>query len=304
MTSDTSRHLLRIAGATVCTPDLDRAQREYAEWLGYDTVESGRIEAALADAWHAPAMAGRRFAVLQPRSRADVFIRLVEADPVPGFRPMTCFGWNAIEIIVDDVFALHRRLLESPFAVIGEPQPLTGFPSIIAMQVHGFSGEILYLTMESGDRSASLLPLPGAPVGRIFIAVIAGPDLDDLRDRYATRFALDPRPTSFSPIAILQQAQHLPDDHAFPLTILMLRDHGNLIELDGYDAAALPDGGIRPRLPGQLPPGIALFSFHADDLDARAGGEPIGRFAGQFYAGGRSVTLLGPTDELIELIGA
>ena len=52
---------------------------------------------------------------------ADVFVRLVESPGVPGYRPLTTFGWNAFEIIVDDVFRLAKEIRSAPFEVIGEP---------------------------------------------------------------------------------------------------------------------------------------------------------------------------------------
>ena len=86
----------------------------------------------------------------------DVHIRAIETAGVPGYRPLTTYGWNACEIIVDDVYAIAKRLTRSPFKILAGPTSLQFMPSIHAMQLAGPAGECLYLTMESGDRAKSI----------------------------------------------------------------------------------------------------------------------------------------------------
>jgi len=185
--------LHRIKMATVNVPDMEQWSALYKEWLDYQVVEQGEVPAALAASWGAPASAGQRYAVMAPASGTDVFIRAVEGDRVPGYRAMTTWGWNAIEIIIDDIDVLYAKLKDSPFEFVGLPASLGArYPTIHAMQVKGPAEEVLYLTTETGDRSTSPLPLPGGLVDRPFIMVVAGPDIEAMRDWWTSSFNLPP----------------------------------------------------------------------------------------------------------------
>ena len=98
--------LRRIKMATVSVPDVAQWAALYKEWLDYQVVEEGEVPQALAASWGAPGSAGKRYALMAPASGTDVYIRAVEADPVPGYKAMTTFGWNSVEIIIDDVLSL------------------------------------------------------------------------------------------------------------------------------------------------------------------------------------------------------
>jgi hypothetical protein len=105
---------------------------------------------------------------------------------------------------------------------------------------------------------------------------------------------------SGSTIDIIQQAQALPPDHPFPLSLLAMADKGNFLELDGYPSPT----GPRPRHHGQLPPGVAMASFTVKSLDklkvqflaAPASHKDLG------YDGRRAACVVGPGGEIIELI--
>ena len=114
---------------------------------------------------------------LQPASGAEVFLRFVEGDPVPGYRPIRTYGWAAIELCVTDVEAVNARMLQSPFEVIGPPKPLDGFATIKPMQVRGADQETVYLTEILVDGPSHGLPSPQSLIDRPFIMVLACPDL-------------------------------------------------------------------------------------------------------------------------------
>ena len=303
-TTFTNPALLRIAVTTTATPDIAESERSYSDWLGYRVVQRGRIDESLAASWGTPAAASARFSILAAEGEREVFARLVETPAVPGYRPLTTFGWNAFEIIVDDVTALADRLVGGPFQVIGPARALQFMPSIIAMQVAGPAGECLYFTMESGDREASILPEPSGFVGRTFIVVVAGPDFHSMLRWYVDLFELRERPVRQSRVHVVQQAQGLSADETIELSAIGMRERGNLIELDGYPAGEGRVAGPRPRAPGHLPPGNSMVSFEVDDLDryrALALTPPKAR-QGPVYGGRRACTLLGPAGELVELI--
>ncbi len=305
-TSFTDPKLLRIVATTASVPDLEAAEACYAQFLEYQVVARRTVGAALAQAWGAPATAGQRCSTLRAAGERDTFVRLVEAPAVAGYRPLTSFGWNAFEIIVDDVPTLAARLAGSPFEIIGKPKPLQFMPSIVAMQAIGPGGECLYFTMESGDRETSILPPPSGFVGRTFIVVSGGPDFTAMLRWYVDRFALRERPVRRSKVDILQRAQGLSAEHEIELSAIGMRERGNLLELDGYPHGAGRIAGPRLRHAGMLPPGNALVSLEVEDLDAFAALAiaPPAAHPEPIYRDRRACTLLGPAGELLELIEA
>jgi hypothetical protein len=293
--------LHRIKMATVNVPDVGQWSALYKEWLDYQVVEQGEVPAALAASWGAPSSASQRYVVMAPASGTDVFIRAVEGDRVPGYRAMTTWGWNAIEIIIDDIDALYAKLKDSPFEFIGLPASLGArYPSIHAMQVKGPGEEVLYLTTETGDRSTSPLPLPGGLVDRPFIMVVAGPDIEAMRDWWTSSFNLLPQTINPSLGKLARNAQNTVTDAVFTISLVYLQQHGNILQLDGYPATTTS----RPRAPGQLPPGVAMTSFDVADLDTLNLpyiAPPI-RIDGAVYEGRRVATTIAPGGALVELI--
>lgn len=294
------RQLSRIKMATVATSDVAAFSAWYTEWLAYELREAGSVSAAMGRSWGAPHSVGRPYVLLSPASEPDVHIRAVQSDAVDGYEPATTYGWNAFEIIIDDLDAVYEQMQPSPFRIIGHPRPLNAVPSIHAMQVVGPGEEILYLTTETGDRSKSNLPLPGGLISRLFIVVLGGPDIVELRDWYADTFRLPKNPIRASRGQIVQRAWGNPPGGTHPITLLRLREHGNSIELNGYTGGK----GVRPKPDGQLPPGNAMVTFSVDDLDAFGLDfiSPPAVLDGEAYGGRRSATFIGPAGELTELI--
>jgi hypothetical protein len=291
----------RIKMATTAAPDLGSVEQWYGDWLGYRVVERGQVAQALAASWGAPAATGKPFIVMQPESGADVFIRAVQNDALPGYKPLTTFGWNAWEIIIEDVYALNERLRQSPFEIIGPPASIgSDYPTIHAMQVIGPARECLYLTCETGPKAESLLPDAGSFVGRNFIFVMSGPGTTGIHDFYTSHFDIEPQPERATQIAIIARANGLPEDRPMHMTFVALAQAGNFLEIDGYPECATP----RPRNPGQLPPGNAIGSFSVrslDDLDLEFIAPPV-RDESIAYGGCRSACFIGPAGEITELV--
>ena len=303
-TTFTDPALLRIALTTTATPDLDASEAAYRDYLGYRVVERGTVAQSLAESWNAPAAAGSRTITMAAEGEDDVFARLIEVPAPAGYLPLTSFGWNAFEIIVDDVDGLATRLEGSPFTVIGEPAPLQFMPSIKAMQVTGPGNECLYFTMESGDRETSILPPPSGFVGRTFIVVAGGPNFEAMLRFYVDTFQLRERPVRQSKVGVLQRAQGLDSDQAIPLSAIGMAERGNLLELDGYPHGPGLIAKARPRATGNLPPGNALASFEVADLEPyvdRAFAPPEARTEAAYF-GRWACSFLGPGGELVELI--
>ena len=292
--------LKRIKIATIAVPDVDETTTNYKKWLGYSVIEKGKVSTQHAALWGTPVMVGRRYVVMRPASKVDVYIRAVEIDRVANYRPMTTWGWSAIEIIVDHPEKLHVTFGKSPFHIVGKPRYLSGYPTICAFQVKGPGNEILYLTADMGKPGTGLLPKAGATVGRPFIMVLASGQAEKVRNWYCDTFKMKRNAINGNPVDIIQHAQALPPDHPFPLTVVSLAEHGNLIEMDGYPA----NTGPRPQHHGQLPPGVAMTSFGVKSIEAFKLNwlSTPSAIKGVGYEGRRAACVVGPAGELIELI--
>ena len=237
------------------------------------------------------------------QSGDDVYIRAAEIDPVPGYKPLTTYGWGSFELVIEDVYALNERLLKGPFQIIGPPQSIgPDYPTIHAMQVVGPSQEVLYLTCDIGDPAKSLLPRAGAAVGRDFIMVLSGlADVSIAHDFYVEKFHMEPGEPRQTAVGIIADALGLPEGEGLWMTFIPFRHAANFLEIDGYPS---PAAKPRPVNEGQLPPGCALASFGVEalsDIDVEWLG-PAAVEASMNYAGKPSAALRGPAGEIIELI--
>ncbi|MEA1648064.1 hypothetical protein UAJ10_03395 [Nitrospirillum sp. BR 11164] len=293
MTDGAAPLLGTIRAVTHVVPDLAVIRAVYGTFLGYQPVAEGALPADAAAAWGAPAMAGRRYLTLAPACGTPVWLRFVESPTAAGWRALTTHGWNATEIVVQDVDALAVQLEGSPFQIIGPPKSLQRFPMIRAMQVLGPAGECLYLT-QVGPGSGLDLARAAAFVGRVFIVVAGGPDLAAMFATYAG-FANTIDPPVSTRVQVISWANGLPPEmeHAHGLVKL---PSGTLVELDAYPTVTRP----RATAAGELPPGMAMVSFSIDD--ARAFGDRPTHVA-LLPGGGASTCFRGAAGEWIELVG-
>lgn len=286
--------------ATHVVSDVDAAVERYSRELDYTLVESGAVPADLAEAWGAPASTGRRFVVMQPSSGSPVFLRFIEGDDVPDYLPIRTYGWAAIEICVQDVEEVNRRMLASKtFEVIGPPKPLDGFPTVKPMQVRGPDKETVYLTEIRVDDPASGLPKPKSLIDRPFILVLACPDLEKTAKWLADVFALEVSAPVAIRYSMISLAFNLPEDDKHALVTVKWEGQ-TFLEADQY-----PEGTtVRPSHPGALPPGVSIVSMAYPDL-ARLEGHwaspPVVR-EGPLYAGARVGVLKTPEGALLEVI--
>lgn len=288
--------ITRIKMATVGAPDVKKVEELYTKWLGFNVFERGKVSEAMALSWGTPKMTGRDYVSMSSAGSPDVRYRVIQVDAVPGYKGMTTWGWNAIEIICEHPDKVYEKLKDSPFRHVGGPAFISGGKSTIkAVQFAGPAEEILYFTAETGDSSKSMLPAAKSFVDRPFIMVLAGPDAEVLCSFYMDVFKMQgymPRETT---IDIIAKAQGLPPDYSYALGLVRARERGNSIEIDRYPPAAKQ----RPRADGQLPPGVAMATFSVDDLDA-INVKYITPPA-KLYGPMRAATIVGPTGELVEL---
>jgi len=294
MTAECSRSQLgAIRAVTYTVPDLRAIERAYVGELGYAVAARGRIAGAQARSWGAPAAEGSPALVLAPASGEGVHLRFIEDDDAAGWRALKTFGWNATEFVVQDVDALAARLEGGAFEIIGPPKPLTRFPMIRAMQTIGPAGECCYFT-QVGSGSGMNLAAARSFVGRVFIAVAAGPDADALFAPYAD-FSNAVDPPVATPVLVISRAHELPPQTLHRHGLVRLAE-GTLIELDEYPSTALRRGGRD----GRLPPGMAIVTFTVDALGDRAFVAPPAE-CGLPGSEGPSACLCGAAGELIEI---
>ena len=248
-------------------------------------------------------MAGRRFVLMQPASGAEVYLRFIEgsapAQEAPG---LTTHGWNAAELLVTDPDLLARQFPQSSFEVIGQPQDLYPRPkSPRAMQVRGPAGEILYMTRFDPAGSNYALGSATTLVDRVFIVVVGGPSMSELRRFYGDVLGLPVSDTTPMRISVLARANNLPADMTFPLALAPLpKDFA--VELDEYPSNTRP----RSRPYGGLPPGMAMVTFLADQPDRLAvtWRQKLRAIGSPPYGGRRAGVTIGPAGEWIEIIEA
>lgn len=292
-----------LRAATLATPDPEAAARRYGQWLNYEMVESGVIDADLAAAWGAPEAAGRRQAVCRPASGTPLYLRFVEAEAPADYRPLRTFGWAATEICVADVLAVHKRMQhpDCPFDVIGPPRRLDGMPMIHAMQVRGPDGEIIYLTQIEDDPPGMRLPRAESLIDQVFIMVLACSDLEASKAWAEAALDVVTTPTINISYTMLAKSFDLPVERKHAIA-MALHEGDGFMELDQYPEAATP----RPRHSGDLFPGVALTTFTHPDLGAVQAPwlSPPAVREGVIYDGKAAGTLVGPDDTLIELVQA
>jgi catechol 2,3-dioxygenase-like lactoylglutathione lyase family enzyme len=291
----------RISTVTITTPDLQAAVAAYQRYLGYRVVDDGALGREVARSWGRPQLAGQRCLVMEPESGAETYLRFVQGPTYVHYEPLSCVGWNAAEIIVQDVDALAGRLAGSPFQVIGPPANLSFSDQIRAMQVVGPAREVLYLTQIKSRLAAFDTPEAASDVDRVFIVILGGNDLDALQDYYQQQFAVARAPVMPSVVSVISARFGLPRDFRHPIAALQVRGQC-YIEADQMPAAV----AARPCDPGQLPPGIAMVTFEFERLPEALSSAvgPVIAAPGLPYGGRRSRACVGAAGELIELIEA
>lgn len=291
--------LLRAATLTVA--DIARSEGNYADYLDYSVVERGTVPVELAASWDTPASAGCPYVVMQPASGAEIYLRLVEQPPVPGFKALRSYGWNAIEICVTDVMAANIRMEKSPFEIIGPPREIDGLPAIHPMQVKGPDEEIVYLTQIKSDLPAYDLPRAASLIDKLFILVLGCSDMrasNAWMEKYAgVQMGRDMEIV----YTMLAGAYGSPMDELHTISTMI---HGKdvFLELDQYPEAAI----VRPRHEGMLVPGCAIGTLWHPDFDSLEGPWilPPAVQEGAIYKGRRTATMKDPDGALIEIVEA
>lgn len=277
-----------IRAVTWSVEDLEASRAAFTGALGLQEVCRGRITARQAAAWGLPSMAGVPFAAVRSPDRPRVLLRFVSPEGVGKLRPLSTYGWNAVELHVQDVEALADRLRGGPFRIIGPPRDLLGNGAVRAMQVVGPGGETLYLTQISQAGMQRTYGRAESPVGRPFIVVLGARNLPETLAHYEplARFLTDPRDFR---VTVLARAHGLNQERShFRIASIVMRQAFR-IETDAYPPTAEPRLGAE----GLLPPGLGLVTatFTGKPHDSKAAGlqrGPDGEWLELLPAGGDS----------------
>lgn len=288
-----------LRAATITVSDLSRTTGNYARFFDYSIVEDGLISDSLAQSWDCPRAGGLPYVVMQPASGADIFLRFVEQPAHPDYVPLRSYGWNSVEICVEDVLAANARLEGSPFEIIGPPREIEGLPAIYPMQVKGPDGEVVYLTQIRDDLPAYDLPRAGAPIDKLFILVMGCSDLDASLQWMERHAGVQMGRSMEIVYTMLAGAYDTPADELHRIAT-MIHDRDVFLELDQYPEAAV----MRKRHEGMLPPGCAIGTLWTPTFDALPGPwiTPPEKRDGLVYQGRRAATLKDLDGALIEIV--
>lgn len=273
-------------------------ERAYTGVLHYSVVERGNVPAQLAKSWAAPQISGRPYFMLRPESNANIYIRVIQEAVPADYKPMSTYGWNATEFLVQDPDALAEIIRKpgSGFTVAGEPRPLGPNSAIRAMQAIGPAHEVLYLTKppEGGTMETA-----HTAVDRPFVIILGNRDLPTSQRFLESTFDLRSGKPASARMTVLNKAFGLDIETTHLLTMARVSPQ-YAIELDQYPETARE----RPRAPGELPPAMALVSFQTPSLEPVKDQllAPPQKIRQAPYNDRRSGTLRGPSGELIELI--
>ncbi len=290
----------RIANVTYQTAGFSRLKTAIESTFAYQVVHEGHVDESLAALWRAPHVCGQRYCILQAPNKPLFSIRLIEGPVTSTCEALKTFGWNASELLVDDVYDLAERLPASDFTVIGGPRDLMNNGAAIALQVLGPGGELFYLTQISGDKMQATYGAADCSVDRLFILVLGSSDSERSREFYKPLVTGVTRPRKFA-IRVLSAAHGLdPDSTQYTISAACLPNQFR-IEIDAY-----PDScGPRKTEAGNIPPGLGMVSFEVASLDSLPLKLTIGQGPSHApYYGCRVARTQGPDEEWIELLEA
>lgn len=293
-----------IKCGTVLVNDLDASITLYRDVLQQDVVDVSEVSPAVAESWGAPSMVGARVCLLQPKSKADSYIRLIQSPgvvtPVPH---ATSYGWCAFEISVEDVFSLADQLQGSGFTVVGPPKRLDGIDNVIPMQVVGPDQEVLFLNQVLSSDQNTDLPLANCVVDRIFMAILASHDRQKSVSDYVQQLKYQESGTHEIRYSLINRAFDFDPETKHSLTLVQ-DGRAPIIEVDQYPKQAIS----RPVPHGGLSHGCAMVTLSVKQLNVSSLSNKLTEQAicsNEFlYAGSRSIVIKGRSGELLELIQA
>lgn len=273
----------QIRMMTITVARLAEVEAAWVKFLGYQVIKRDRLSAGLAASWGAPGLTDKPFIVLGPESGEPTYIRFVEQETPASLDLTDTYGWRTTEITVQNGDELYERLKDSPFKTRGPPGTIPTYPYLRPLGAVGPGGERLAFTWITQPRPD--LAAAKSFVGRCFLAAQTSPDLQGSLDFYRATFGNIPSPI-----------RRLP---TFALATITL-NNGSKLEVDEHAGPGRP----RPRVPGGLPPGLAIATFECSSFDRHTSKfiAPAVKGSLDTDSGARVATIAGHAGELIELL--
>ncbi len=288
----------RLALGTVCVPDIEAAIQLYAGLLEQGIIADSVVSADEALSWQAPRLTGARSVVLQPPSKAPVYLRLIEQPDPANYKPGTHFGWAALELSVKSADDIYQRLLKANTPIIAPPKPLSFTDKLYPMQARGPGGEAIYLNEVRGNLPSSDLPMAECWVDKLFIAVMGCRDMAASLDFYNELLGTGIGGQWEMPYSVINAAFNLPVSTAHKLATVA-DGRTVLFEADHYPSAATP----RPQEAGRLPQGVSMIGVRMSQPPKSARWlVPPNIRAHAPYFGTTVGVVRGLDDELLEII--
>jgi hypothetical protein len=273
----------QVRTMTITVAQVAQVEAAWTKYLGYQVIKRDRLSPEMAASWGAPALAGKAFVVLGPESGEPTYIRFVEQQTPADFDLTDTYGWRTTEITVQNGDELYARLKDSPFQMRGPPGTIPTYPYLRPLGAVGPGGERLAFTWITEPRPD--LAAAKSFVGRCFLAAQTTPELQQSLDFYQTTFGNVPSPI-----------RRLP---GFALATMAL-SNGSKLEVDEHKGPGRP----RPRVPGGLPPGLAIVTFECSSFERHTAKFLAPPIASSIHApaSARVGAIVGHSGELIELL--
>jgi hypothetical protein len=241
---------------TILTPNLESALSLYRESFDWQEVfEERTVSLAQANRWNSSQLLGARIRTI---AGINGGVRFIESDTYDEVPPLRTYGWTALEICVDDVFKYTERAIAAGFHLLNEPVALANTEKplpLIASQLAGKNGEIVYITQILGEVPNFELPDVSNESGSIFICVLGASNLEFSRTALESKFKLRRASDRQVAIKVINKVYDQPLDNTHRLSSLQL-DERNAIEIDQLPNEATS----REKKRGFLPPGISVVS--------------------------------------------
>ena len=107
-------NLGKITAVTITTSDLNRMVEVYEKFLKYRVTKTGQINTQESSAWNANLLINADYVVMQPEQSDDFSFRFIHQPDQSNYIAFKSTGWNAAELIVEDVDGLAVELENSP----------------------------------------------------------------------------------------------------------------------------------------------------------------------------------------------
>lgn len=249
-----------ILEVTILSQNLAKSSQMYADAFQWQ-IEDSKIQVTLTEAlrWEAAELVDR------PTSRVigiNGSVRFIESADYQIPSPLKTHGWSSLEVCVNDVFTYTERAVAAGFELLNEPVPLSGNDKplpLIASQLGGINGEVLYITQILSEVPNFELPDVTKESGSIFICVLGAANLELSRAALESNFEVRRASDRQVAIKVLNRIYGKDLTELHRLSSLQLTGR-NAIEIDQLPIAAI----AREKKTGLLPPGISIVSVLAD----------------------------------------